>query len=238
MQDGIEDGGGSVALERKAASGHFVQNDAEGEKIGARVEIFSECLFGRHVGDSAEGGAGAGEMCGVGSERSLVAISGGRFCGGNFGETEIENFGVAAPGDENVGGLDIAVDDAFRVCGIESFSDLQGDVEEALEFDRLASDDVLESGAIEKFHGDEGAAIFFADVVNGADVGVVESRGGFGFAAETLEGLAVGRELVGEKFEGDEAIEAGILRFVNHTHTATAEPFQNAVVRDGCSEKR
>ena len=138
MQDGIEDGSGRVALERKTASSHFVEDDAEGEEVSAGVEFLAKGLFGRHVGDSAEGGAGAGEMSGVGSERSLVAISGGRFCGGKFGEAEIEDFGVAASGDEDVGGLDVAVDDAFGVGGIESFGDLNGSVEETLEFNWLA----------------------------------------------------------------------------------------------------
>jgi len=144
---------------------------------------------------------------------------------------------VAALGDEDVGGFDVAVDNVFGVGGVESFSNLHSDVEQTVEFERLSGDEVLEGGAVEELHGDEGAAVFFADVVDGADIGVVESGGGFGFAAEALEGLAVGGEFFGEKFEGDEAIEAGVLRFVNHTHTATAEAFENAVVGDSSADE-
>ena len=62
MQDGIEDGGGGVANEGQAAGSHFVEDHAKGEEIGAGVEFFAESLFGGHVGDGAESGAGAGEM--------------------------------------------------------------------------------------------------------------------------------------------------------------------------------
>src|SRR6266849_5805338 len=60
-EDAVEDGGGSVALERKHASGHFVEDDAKRKKIAADIERFAESLFGRHVSDRADGAAGTGE---------------------------------------------------------------------------------------------------------------------------------------------------------------------------------
>jgi hypothetical protein len=62
--------------------------------------------------------------------------------------------------------------------------------------------------AVEEFHGDESFTSVFADVVDGANVWVIESGRGSGFAAETLESLRVVGDVVGEKFESDEAIEA------------------------------
>ncbi len=68
------------------------------------------------------------------------------------------------------------------------------------------------------------------DFVDGADVGVVEGGGGFGFAAEAFESLRVGGEGVGEKFQGDEAIEESVLGFVDDAHSAAAETFEDAEV--------
>ena len=235
VQDGFEDDAAGVSAKGKRARRHFVEDDAEGEEVAASVEIFAADLFGRHVGDGAERAAWAGEMffprtlrCrGVGN--GVAADGSGA---GNFGEAEVENFRVAALGDEDVGGLDIAVNDAGVVSGVEGVGAVDADFEEAFEFERVRGDDVLERGAVEKFHGDEGAAVVFADVVDGADVGMVQRGGGTRFTFESFERLRVVGEIVGEKFESDEAAEARVFGFVDDAHSATAEFFDDAVVRD------
>ena len=77
--------------------------------------------------------------------------------------------------------------------------------------------------AVEKFHGDEGAAFGFADVVDGADVGVIEGGGGLGFALEAGERLRIGGDVFGEEFECDEAMEAGVFGLVDNAHAAATE---------------
>ena len=57
-------------------------------------------------------------------------------------------------------------------------------------------------------------------------------RGGAGFALEAFEGLAVAGHFIGKKLESNAAAKAGVLCPVNHSHTATAEFFQDAIVRD------
>jgi hypothetical protein len=62
---------------------------------------------------------------------------------GNFCEAEVENFGVAAFGDEDVGRLNVAMHYACAVGGIESVGDFNPETEELLEFQRLAGDDMF-----------------------------------------------------------------------------------------------
>ena len=143
---------------------------------------------------------------------------------------------MAALGDENVGGLDVAMDDAFGVGGVEGVGDLDGERENRLGLHRPAADAVLEGQAVEKLHGDEGLLAVFSDFINRADVGMVESGRGAGLAAETFEGLRVLGKILGQEFEGDEAAEFGVFRLVNHAHAATAEFFDDAVVRDGLTD--
>src|SRR5215831_14439175 len=110
----------------------------------------------------------------------LVGIDGGRLRGRDFGEAEIEDFGVATFGNKDVGGLDVAMNNVFGVGGIQRFGYLNRNTENPFEFDRLARDEMFERGAIEKLHSDESAAVFFADVVDSANVGMVQCRGGLG----------------------------------------------------------
>ena len=82
---------------------------------------------------------------------------------------------MATRGDENIGGLDVAVNDAFGVRGVERIGDVDANFEEALDFDGRVGDDVLERGAFHEFHDDEDAAVVLLNVVDGADVGMVQS---------------------------------------------------------------
>ena len=90
-----------------------------------------------------------------------------------FGEPEIENFCVAAPGHKIIGRLDVAVDDAFCMSGVESVCNFAGDLEDALQIHRAAVDEMFQRVAIEKFHGDKGARIMFTDIIDGANVGMI-----------------------------------------------------------------
>ena len=129
---------------------------------------------------------------------------------------------MSALGDENVGGLDVAMDDVFAVRGVEGVGDFDGEAEQDVHFEGTSGDAVLQGQAVEVLHGDEGLSIFFADVVDGADVGMIQSGSSFGFATETLESLTVLGYVFREELEGDETIEAGVFGFVDDSHATTA----------------
>ena len=110
--------------------------------------------------------------------------------------------------------------------------------ENGFELHGAVADQVLERGAVQELHDQEGAVVFLADVVDGADVGMVQGRCGLGLAAKTFEGLAVLGKIFGKKLEGDEAAEARVFGFVDHAHTAATELFDDPVVGDGLIEQR
>ena len=91
---------------------------------------------------------------------------------------------------------------------------------------------MFECLAFEELHDHEGPAIFLADVVNGADVGMVQRGCCLCFSAETAERLRIASYIFGQKLEGYEAVQAGVLGLVDHPHTSATEFFDDAVVRD------
>src|ERR1035441_9932560 len=63
---------------------------------------------------------------------------------------------------------------------------------------RTVADQVLQGFTVEVLHGDERLAVLFANVVDGADIGMVEGGRGLSLTPETLKSLAVLGHAFGE----------------------------------------
>src|SRR2546426_1885379 len=70
------------------------------------------------------------------------------------------------------------------------------------------------------------------NVVNGADAGVIQSRGGTGLTLEPLQSMAIPGQLFGQEFQGHQTPELGVLDLVDNSHPTAAELLQDAVMRD------
>ena len=66
------------------------------------------------------------------------------------------------------------MDDPFRVGRVQRIRDLDSQLEKFLGLQRLPPDPVPQRLALQQFHHDERPAIVLADVMNGADVGMVQ----------------------------------------------------------------
>jgi hypothetical protein len=119
------------------------------------------------------------------------------------------------------------------VSDIESVGNLDSKIKNLLDGESLTMDMLTESFTVNEFHGDEGMVVLFANIINGADAGVIESGRGVRFAAKTLQGLGILLQVIGQKFQSDDAIKAGVQGLVDNTHSASTEFFQDAIVRDG-----
>jgi hypothetical protein len=82
----------------------------------------------------------------------------------------------------------------------------------------------------------EGLALVLADVINSADIGVIECGGSLRLALEPFQGLPVLGEFFGQELQGDGALELGVLGLIDHAHAAATEPLNDAVMRDGLAD--
>jgi hypothetical protein len=57
---------------------------------------------------------------------------------------------------------------------VERIGNLDGEIEQSFRCERLSPNSVLQSLAFQKLHGDEGLSFVLPNLVNGADVGMIE----------------------------------------------------------------
>jgi len=232
VENAFENDARGVAAERQRAGGHFIEDGAKREKVSARVEFLAGDLLGGHVSNGAESGARAGEMF------RHVESGGGDVFGSfgiaeDFGEAEVEHLCYASASNKDIAGFDVAMDDAFGVSGVEGVSDFNGQRQQSLHGHGTTGDLVLQRHALKELHGDEGVAVLLANVVDGANVGMIEGRGSLGFAPKASESMRIASDIGREEFQGDAAVEADVLGLIDHAHSAAAEFFEDEVMRDG-----
>jgi hypothetical protein len=66
---------------------------------------------------------------------------------------------------------------------------------------------------------------------------MIEGGGSLRFALETFECQNIIRHVADEKLQGDHAVQADVLCFVDDAHAASAESFEYAVAREGAADK-
>lgn len=145
---------------------------------------------------------------------------------------------MSALGDKNVGGLNVAVDDSFGVRGIQSVRNLNPQLQNLLKRQRLAGNAMLQGDTVQILHGDKRLPVLFANLVDGANVGVIQCGCGLSFAFETSESLRVVGNFLWQEFQRHEAMKPGVFCFVDDAHAAAAEFSDDAVVRNRTPDNR
>ncbi len=131
VENRVEERCRGVSAKRKRTGSHFVQDGAKRKEISAGVEFFAQCLLRRHIGDRTQGASGAGQVFFRDRRRGA-----GFFWhkGTHLRQAEVEDLGVAAIRDEEIRRLDVAVNNALSVGGIESVGDFDAEVEAGAPF--------------------------------------------------------------------------------------------------------
>ena len=79
------------------------------------------------------------------------------------------------------------MDDLLPVRLVERIGDLAADVDDLADRQGRTAQPVREAGSLDVLHGDEGHSGRLADLVNRADVGMAEGRGGARLALEARQ---------------------------------------------------
>jgi len=97
---------------------------------------------------------------------------------------------------------------------------------------------MFQRDTVQKLHRNESLAILLPDVVNRANIRMVQGGSSLRLALESRQRLSISGNFCGQELQSDETMEPGVFGFIDHTHPTAAELLQNAIVRDGLAEHR
>jgi hypothetical protein len=223
VEDGVDGGLRVLRRERQTAGEHLVEHHAQRPEVGAVVDGVAQHLLRRHVEDGSQGAPVLGEL----------------FRSEQLGDAEIEDLHRPAVRHQDVGGLDVAVDDPQLVSPRQPLGDLGGDVEGAVERQGAAGDLLLQRLPGVVGHGHEHPAVRgLVDLVDDADVGVLEAGDRLRLLQEARARQGVARQLGGDELDGDLPAELQILGLVDDTHPPLADLLDHPVFGDGLADHR
>jgi hypothetical protein len=81
---------------------------------------------------------------------------------------------VPSAGDENVGGFYVAMDDSIAMSCVERVCDLDTQVQQLIKLRQIAFNAMLEGLALEQFHGNKMFPLGLVNLIDGADVRMIE----------------------------------------------------------------
>ncbi|MCY1011626.1 hypothetical protein OV079_39910 [Nannocystis pusilla] len=210
------------AGERPLAVERLPQGHAVAELIAARVGRRAEELLGRHVRGRADEAAVLGEQqaghAHVAERVELgLAIDRRR-------QAEVEHARAAVLADDDVVGLDVAVDHAARVGRLQARADLHEHRQHRPPVARRVGQPLAQGAAVDQLHGDVDPALDRTDLVDLNHVRVRQPGERLGLALEAGGAeLVLAGVLVAEDLDRQAAVELGVVRGVDDPHRACAE---------------
>ncbi len=201
----------------------LVHDEADREDVAAMIGGPSHRLLGRHVVRRTQHRAGPRQAARRGISDDAR-------------ETEVEDLENAVRRQHQVRRLDVAVDDPHLVRVAEAGAQLEDQFEAANQAQRRsAADDLAERLAIDVLHRDERLSLVLADIVDGDDVGMGQTRRGAGFPGEPLLDLVVEDR---QDLERNGPIEDRIAGQIQQPHAALAQAIKDFVPADSLRQRR
>ena len=131
--------------------------------------------------------------------------------------------GVLTLAEHDVGGLQIAVRDAFLVRGRHGIGNGNRDRQQSIERQPAAGHRVGQRPSFDQLLRQEELAVGLLHGMDGDDAGVVKGGDGLRLAFESLAPFRVGRGQGGQELQRDEPVQTRIAGFVHFAHAACAD---------------
>src|SRR5580704_15108283 len=115
---------------------------------------------------------------------------------------------------------------------IQSTRYFHSNLQKLLRMHSPARNPVLQRLPLEIFHHEENMPRVLADIMNGANIRMIQSRSSPSLAPEPVQGKRVPRHFIRKELQRHGPAQPHILSLINHTHPAAAQLLKDAVMRD------
>jgi hypothetical protein len=141
------------------------------------------------------------------------------------------------PGESEIRGLEVAVDDALVVGGLEAAGQLAAGAQDVLLGKGSLAEGLVERRTGDELHDEKVDAVLGVEVQQMGDVRVGEAREGVGLLAETAASILVPQGALGEHLQRDVAVQLLVVGAVDLAHAPGSEALDDAVVGERAADE-
>ena len=140
-----------------------------------------------------------------------------------FGQAEIEDLHLAALGEEHIRGFEVPVNQAARMCRIQRVGKRNRVIDKHGQVQWAARETSVQGLALKQFHDEELTVTFLPDVVDGADVRVIQRGNRSRFTLEPSGGQTIDIRSHREHFDCHVAVQSCVSPSIDFPHAAGAD---------------
>ena len=151
---------------------------------------------------------------------------------GNLGQTKVQQLRLPIRSDEQVSRLDVAMDNSLAMRGRQPIRNPYRQFQQRLGLDELLPDPVLQRHTLKKLHRNEAEVIVGIDLINRADIRMVQRRSRPSLPPEPLQRQLILGHIRRQELQRHKPPQVDVLSLIDDAHPAAAQILDNAVVRD------
>ena len=214
-----------MSFERALTGRELEEHDSKREDVASVVDRLALSLFRRHIGRRAYDKPFFGQIlwrrnsCGVGPIRTLRQLR----------QPEVEHLDSAVGRDDHIARLQVAVSDSDFVRRCERVSYLYRYLEQPLDWHPAVTNQFDEAVPFHELHGEQEHVSIFLNAVDDCDVWVGERGKDPRLSPKTFAPCWVQRELIGDHFQCDDSVQAGIAGAIHLAHAPGPQLAQDLI---------
>ncbi len=196
----LGDGVPIITFEGQVAGRGAVQGDPECVEIAPTVDLLPAGLFRAEI---------------MGGAHHLIGGAQRRCAGEGARQAEIGDDGLAVGAEQDVVGLDVAMDDAAGMGDGQGCGHIGADPDAFCLWESAGQRKPASEGEGMQIHGDEHRAVYLPDIANGDDIAMPETGRGGRFSTETGFREVVSGKFRAQDFQGDRDLQILVNRLVH-----------------------